>query len=136
MNLRECNNDEHRVRTHTCFKKGCSMNAADLRVYSSGPALVTVKSIGINPYKMVELHFKYRPHVPIKYQEIILYCRPDTQVMLIVKEERSEQSVFWVKLKETKLAGMKARLESIVYLDDDGNLYIAVDNDDGTESNC
>jgi hypothetical protein len=112
------------------------MNAADLRVYSSGPALVAVESVGINPYKMVELHFKYRPHVPIEYQENILYRQPDSQVMSIVKEERSEQSVFWVKLKETKLAGMKARLESIAYLDDDGNVDIAADNDDGTESNC
>ena len=90
MSLRESNINDHRVRTHQCFKKGCSMNADDLRVYSSGPALVAVESIGINPYKMVELHFKYRPHVPIEFQENILYCRPDTQVMSIVKEERSE----------------------------------------------
>ena len=56
--------------------------------------------------------------------------------MSIVKEERSERSVFWAKLKETKLAGMKARLESIAYLDDDGYVDITADNDDGTKSNC
>ena len=44
--------------------------------------------------------------------------------------------MFWAKLKETKLAGMKARLESIAYLDDDGNVDIPADNNDGTESNC
>ena len=112
------------------------MNAADLRVYSYGPALVNVLSVGINPYKMVELHFKYRPHILNEYQTNILYCRPDTQVMSIVKEERSEWSVFRAKLKEAKLAGMKARLESIAYLYDDGNVDIAADDDDGTESNC
>ncbi len=95
-----------------------------------------MQSVGINPYKMVELHFKYRPHVPNEYQTNILYCQPDTQVMSIVKEERSEWSVFRAKLKEAKLAGMKARLESIAYLDDDGNVDIAADDNDGTESNC
>jgi hypothetical protein len=51
-----------------------------------------------------------------------LYARPDDQVMSLVKVERSERSIFWKKLKETKLAGMKARIERIIaYLDDDGN---------------
>ena len=82
MNLRESNINDHRARTHTCFKKGCSMNAADLRVYSSRPALVAVESVGINPYKMVKLHFKYRPHIPIEYQENIVYCQPDIKSCL------------------------------------------------------
>ena len=71
------------------------MNAADLRVYSSGLALVNVQSIVINLHTMVKLHFKHHPHVlPNDYQENILYCWPDTEVMLIVKEERSKQSFF------------------------------------------
>ena len=44
--------------------------------------------------------------------------------------------MFRAKVKETKLAGMKGRLESIAYLDYDGNVDIAVDDDDGTERNC
>ena len=47
----------------------------------------------------------------------------------IVKEKRSERSVFHAKLKDAKLAGMKARLESIAYLNDDGNVGITVDDD-------
>ena len=94
MNLWERNNDEHRVCTHTCFKKGCNMNAADLRVYSSKPALVAVESIGINPYKMVELDFKYCPHIPIEYQENILYCWPDAQEMLIVRRRGVSDQCF------------------------------------------
>ncbi len=35
--------------------------------------------------------------------------------MSLVKVERSERSVFRAKLKETKGAGMKERLESIAY---------------------
>ena len=41
--------------------------------------------------------------------------------MSVVKEEKVERSVFRKKLNEAKAAGMKERLESIAYLDDDGN---------------
>ncbi len=76
------------------FPKMSNMNAADLRVYSSGLALVNVQSIVIYLHEIVKLHFKHHPHVPNEYQENILYCWPDTEVMLIVKEERSKQSFF------------------------------------------
>ncbi len=39
----------------------------------------------------------------------------------MVKDERSKRSVFRAKLKEVKAAGMRSRLESIAFLDDDGN---------------
>ncbi len=45
----------------------------------------------------------------------------------MVKEERSERSLFRAKLKEVKAAGMRARLESIAFLDDDGNDDITAD---------
>ena len=135
MNLRESNIADHKIKTHKCSKKGRHMTLTDLKVYSSGPALVTLQSVGINPYKMVELHFKYRPHVPIENQDNILYKKPDDQVMSLVKVEKSERSTFRAKLKETKLAGMKARLESIAYLDDDGNDVDSgvPEDDDGEE---
>jgi uncharacterized protein YnzC (UPF0291/DUF896 family) len=41
--------------------------------------------------------------------------------MSVVKEEKVERSAFRKKLNEAKAAGMKERLESIAYLDDDGN---------------
>ena len=49
--------------------------------------------------------------------------------MSLVKAERSERSVFRAKLKESKRAGMKERLESIAFLDDDGNLDMGGDDD-------
>ncbi len=56
--------------------------------------------------------------------------------MLIEKEERSKRSVFRAKLREEKLSVMKARLERIGYLYDDGNFDIVADDNDGTERNC
>ncbi len=109
----------------------------ELKVYSSGPALVNVPCVGINPYKQVELHIKYRKHVPIHFQDDVLYARPVDQVMMLVKVERSERSIFRKKLKETKSAGMKARIERIAYLDDDGNEHdttaAAFDGDEDEE---
>jgi len=133
MYLRESNVTEHTTKTHKCSKKGRHMTTTDLRVFSLGPALVNVHCIGINPYKMVELHFKYCMHVPIKYQNNILYARPDDQVMSLVKLEKSERSTFRAQLKRTKLDGMKARLESIAYLDDDGNVDVSTGDSDGDE---
>ena len=121
-----------KTKTHKCSKKGRLMTPPDLKIYSSGPALINLQTVGINPYKMVELHFKYGPHVPQEYQENILYARPDDKVMSLVKVERSERSTFRAQLKKTKLAGMKARLESIAYLDDDGN-DLDIAHDDGEE---
>ena len=72
-------------------------------------------------------------HVPNKYQNNILYARPDDQVMSLVKVERSERSTFRAQLKKTKLDGMKARLESIAYLDDDGNVDVRTGDSDGDE---
>ena len=83
------------------------------------------------------MHYKYGPQVPEEYRENELYCEPDSKVMSLVKVERSERSVFRAKLKETKRAGMKERLESIAYFDDDGNEeLVAGDNDVEEERNC
>jgi hypothetical protein len=49
-----------------------------------------------------------------------LYANPDAKVWSLVKEERSTRSVFRAKLKAAKAAGMKARLDSIAFLDDNG----------------
>jgi hypothetical protein len=53
--------------------------------------------------------------------------------MSLVKVERSERSTFRAQLKKTKLDGMKARLESIAYLDDDGNVDVRTGDSDGDE---
>lgn len=135
MDLRESGMAEHKISKHKCWKKGHYMSAAELKGYLQGN-LTSVECVGINPYKQVEMHFKYGPQVPEEYRKNELYCEPDSKVMSLVKVERSERSVFRAKLKETKRAGMKERLESIAYFDDDGTEeLVASDNDVGEERN-
>ena len=89
---------------------------------------------GLNPYKMVELWKNYRPHVPEQYRRDRLFRKPDAKVMSLVKDEKSERSVFRAKLKKAKTAGMKERLQSIAYLDDEGNdAPIVQEGDDDDE---
>ena len=59
----------------------------------------------------------------------MLYQQPDDKVMSLVKMEKSDRSEFRAKLKQTKLAGMKERLESIAYFDDNGNEELDAGND-------
>jgi uncharacterized protein YnzC (UPF0291/DUF896 family) len=135
MSLRESNMNEHKIGNHKCSKKGRYMSAAELKGYFRDN-LTKVECVGINPYKQVEMHYKYGPQVPEEYRKNELYCEPDSKVMSLVKVERSERSVFRAKLKETKRAGMKERLESIAYFDDDGTEeLVASDNDVGEERN-
>ena len=120
MDLRESGMAEHKISKHKCWKKGHCMSAAELKGYFQGN-LTSVECVGINPYKQVELHFKYGPQVPEEYREDVLYCEPDSKVMAMVKVEKSERAVFRAKLKRSKQAGLKEMLESIAYFDDDGN---------------
>ena len=134
MNLRESNVTEHKMATHKCWKRGRCMRAAQLREYTL-KELTQVECVGINPYKQVEMHSKYGPHVPKESRKDVLYQRPDDKVMSMVKAERFERSEFRAKLKESKQAGMRERLESIAFLDDNGNFVDIApaddDDDDG-----
>ena len=129
MDLCESNIPEHskRKHKHKLWKRGQLRNAADLKKWSS-EELKNVECMGLNPYKMVELWRNYRPQIPKKYRRNILYRKPDERALSVVKEEKVERSVFRKKLKEAKAAGMKGRLESIAYFDDDGFMALA-DND-------
>jgi len=129
MSLRESNMVEHKISNHKCSKKGRLTSAAELKRQLSDN-LTKVECVGINPYKQVEMHFKYGPQVPEDKRKDLLYCEPDSKVMSLVKVERSERSVFRAKLKETKRAGMKERLENIAYFDDNGNEEHCVAVDD------
>ena len=121
MDLRESNTPDHKIHRHKLPKKGCLLRSAtDLKKWTS-ENLKPVKCSGLNPYKMVELWRNYRPQIPKEYRRNKLYRKPDAAVMSVVKEEKVERSVFRKKLNEAKAAGMKERLESIAYLDDDGN---------------
>jgi hypothetical protein len=73
MNLRKSNIDDHKIHKHTCSKKSYrEITKAELKLMST-TNLVNVECVGINPYKMVKLHFKYRIQVPIEYRNNILY---------------------------------------------------------------
>jgi uncharacterized protein YnzC (UPF0291/DUF896 family) len=137
MDLHESNIGKHNNKccTHKSPKKGRLMNAVELKAYTAAQ-LTNVECVGINPYKMVELHSKYYgQQIPKEYQKNILYRKPDAKVMALVKDERSERPVFRARLKESKLAGMKARLESIAYLDDSNDVVVdeKEDGDGGGE---
>jgi uncharacterized protein YnzC (UPF0291/DUF896 family) len=120
MDLRESGMAEHKISKHKCWKKGHYMSAAELKGYLQGN-LTSVECVGINPYKQVEMHFKYGPQVPDEFRKNVLYCEPDSKVMAMVKVEKSERAVFREKLKRSKRAGLKEMMESIAYFDDDGN---------------
>ena len=67
------------------------------------------------------------------FRKNILYAKTDVKVMSMVKEVRSDRSVFRAKLKEAKAAGMRSRLESIAFLDDDGNNIAMIDGEEERE---
>lgn len=102
MDLRESNLTDHKISTHKCSNKGHLMSAAQLKEHTLVALLTQVECDGLNPYKQVEMQSKYGPHVLKEYWKNVLYCQPDDKVMLMVKAERSEQSVFRAKLKESK----------------------------------
>jgi hypothetical protein len=54
-------------------------------VYSVCGASSTDKPPGINPYKRVELFFKYRPVVPPEYHQDEFYIKPSNDVLKMVK---------------------------------------------------
>jgi hypothetical protein len=61
--------------------------------------LQPIKPPGINPYKWVELFFKYRPVVPPEYHQDEFYIKPSDDVLKMVKEEkvnRIENRAFWL----------------------------------------
>ena len=126
MDLRESDIIEHKTNTHKCWKTGRLLNAAQLKEHTLA-TLAKMECVGINPYKQVEMHFKYGPHVPEEWRNDVLFCPPDDKVMSMVKMEKSERSEFRAKLKKSKIAGMKARLETIAYYDDNGNDETAPD---------
>ncbi len=60
ISLSEINMNEHKIGYHKCSKKGCYMSAAELKG-DFWAYLTNGECVGINPYKPVELHFKYGP---------------------------------------------------------------------------
>jgi hypothetical protein len=78
--------------------------------------LKPIQCVGLNPYKIVEAHKNYRPHVPIEYHSDVMYVEPSEEVWLKVKVEKMERLEFRANLKEKKYAG-KEQIESVVFND-------------------
>jgi hypothetical protein len=71
MTIRKSNLDEHEIIRHTAVRpsRGFINDIKKLCTWSAA-LLQPIKPPGINPYKWVELFFKYRPVVPPEYHHL------------------------------------------------------------------
>ncbi len=81
---------------------------------------VPIQYNGLNPYKAVEMFWKYRQVVLDVFHLDDFYAEPSAEVYAKVKKEKVDQSEFWKKLKATKYADDKDQIE-ILALDEDNN---------------
>jgi hypothetical protein len=68
----------------------------------SAALLPPIKPPGINPFKQVELFFKYRPVVPPAYHQDKFYIKPSDDVLKMVKEEKVIRIEYRAKVKAVK----------------------------------
>jgi hypothetical protein len=103
VRLRESNLEEHPVTTHKVIKKGfygCKNYATLTEAVNNRPKdmkastkdlLEKIVSKGLNAYKQVKMHKNYRPIVPPKYQDNILYKEPPKLIFDVVKTEKHDR---------------------------------------------
>ena len=89
-------------------------NAEELKNHST-PLLKPIQSLGLNPYKKVELWKNYRPVVPIEYHDDEMYEKPDADVTAKVKEERLYRAETRAVLKMKKYGGVKDSIEQLAF---------------------
>jgi hypothetical protein len=77
--------------------------------------VVLLQYIGLNPYKMVEMFSKYHPVVPVEFHSDELYAEPSSEVYSKVKMEKTDQSEFWARLKETKYKNDTEKIEKMAF---------------------
>lgn len=129
IHIRESNLEKHKNFTCKVSKRGRLMNRTELKAYTSNN-LESIESMGINPYKQVELWKNFREHIDRIYHDDILYQKPPANVLALVKEEKSTRSVFRAQIKELKTGGIKERLECVAYSSGgDGNDQPRTDDD-------
>ena len=98
------------------MKKGHIFNnPAELNVHLC-KLLLPIKSLGLNPYKMVELCKNYQPMVPVEHQGNELYLKPDEATMAKVKDEKMYRAETRAVLKVKKY-GVKDVIENIAFGD-------------------
>ena len=103
VRLRESNLEEHPVTTHKVIKKGfygCKNYATLTEAVNNRPKdmkaltkdlLEKIVSKGLNAYKQVKMHKNYRPIVPPKYQDNILYKELPKLIFDVVKTEKHDR---------------------------------------------
>ena len=122
VHLRESNLDVHPIAKHNAFKTGFYgrkkfekgakglKQAVDERRKTIKDAedthLKTIEAPGINIFKQVEMHMKYRPVIPVEDQDDDLYKDPGHDVVKAVKTERKERKQFGTEMKKAKKAVM------------------------------
>ncbi len=110
MKIRESNLDEHEIIRHAAVRpsRGIRNDIEKLRTRSAS-LLQPIKPPGINPYKLVELYFKYCPVVPPEYHQDEFYIKHSDDVLKMVKEEkviRIENRAKVKAVKEEKTVGI------------------------------
>ena len=122
MALRKSNLAEHREFWFNLRKKGTwdGMTHAEIANFSKSVLEEPIRYTGLNPYKAVEMFTKYRPVVPDEFHSDELYAEPSVEVWSKVKTEKIDRSEFRKKLKATKYAHDKERIESLALDEADG----------------
>ena len=101
--LRESNLDEQEIIRHTAVRPSRGIrNDFEMLRTRSAVLLQPIKPPGINPYKRVELFFKYRPIFPPEYHQDEFYIKPSDDVLKMVKEEKVIRIENRAKLKAVK----------------------------------
>ena len=106
---------EHDASNHRLTKRNRKFTStAQLREHSSA-MLLPVKSLGLNPYKIIELWKNYRPMVPAEYHDDALYLEPDEETKAKVKDEKLYRAETRLVLKAKKYGGVMDSIEQIAF---------------------
>ncbi len=92
-------------------------SVAAVRAYLSSQ-LKSLKNMGMNPYKVVEMRKNYRPNIPIEYHDDVLYVEPTPVQWTKVKDKKCDRSEFRAGLKMKKCGenkSTKEKIESVVF---------------------
>jgi hypothetical protein len=106
---------EHQEEYILCLRKKnwATVGRTEMIEYAE-KVLKPIVSVGLNPYKMVEMFKNYRPVVPVEFHLDELYAEPSPEVWSKVKVEKTDRSEFRANLKAKKYAG-EERVESTVF---------------------
>jgi hypothetical protein len=88
MTIRKSDLLEHRQFVVNLRKKGTwdGITRAKIADESNSVLREPIPYVGLNPYKAVEMFYKYRPVVPVEFQSDELYAEPSIEVYSKVKK--------------------------------------------------